>query len=562
MRPFVFVLAVAAITATLLAQSSVPRTNKVSDDSVPPPCTVTGRVVAAADGNPLKSARVVLIPEHSRSDHQIYATSSDVDGRFTIKDVLPGRYKFFAYHSGFVDQHYKAGNNDTGPLFFLHAGEKVSDVLFRLIAAAVLTGRMTNEDGDGMQRVQVVALRRPTEEETEDEEDLPRRHKIQMQSVASAESDDRGQYRIFGLKPGEYYIRADDSPQPPVGPIPVEETFWVNQSLGSEYGSLYYPGVAQASQAQVIPIKAGEEIRADVVMHRVKTVEIAGHVIGENGPSTHAFVSLTPIEGRDVDFDRQDTTDDKGSFRLRNIPEGSYYVIVYQRVEGSGGIYESRARQKIEVAGDNIDSLTITLGTGVTIPGRVKLDGAGSVALDRINLTLISVDEDALPGGHAEPKKDATFEMKSVPDGNYTLSVWGLEHDAYVRSIRFGSDDVLEKGVQVESGSSSGKLDVVISSEGATGGGSVSDDDGPVIGARVRLAPDPLTPYNHLRVQRTTTDQLGHFSLAKIAPGKYTLTAKPVVSSEATPYKSEPQILTLTENDHKTIEMKLEKQQE
>lgn len=342
MRPFVFAPAVVAIAATLLAQSSVPRTNKVSDDSVPAPCTVTGRVVAAADGSPLKSARVVLIPE-SRSDNQIYATSSDVDGRFTIKDIPPGSYKFFASHSGFVDQHYKAGNHDAGPLFSLHPGEKVSDVLFRLIAAAVITGRITNEDGDGMQRVQVVALRRPTEEETEDEEDLPRRHKIQMQSVASAESDDRGQYRIFGLKPGEYYIRAEDSPQPPIGRIQVEETFWVNQSLGSEYASLYCPGVAQASQAQVIPIKAGEEARADVVMHRVKTVEITGHVIGENGPSTHAFVSLTPIEGSDVDFDRQDTTDDKGSFRLRNIPEGSYYVVVYQRVEGSGGIYESHA---------------------------------------------------------------------------------------------------------------------------------------------------------------------------------------------------------------------------
>ena len=561
MRPAVFVLEVIAITVTSLAQSSVPRTNKVSDDSVSAPCSVTGRVVAAADGNPLKSARVVFIPEHSRPDHQIYATSSDVDGRFTIKDVPSGSYKFFASHSGFVDQHYKAGNNDTGPLFSLHPGEKVSNVLFRLIAASVITGRITNEDGDGMQRVQVVALRRPTQEETEDEEELLRRHKMQMQPVASAQSDDRGQYRIFGLKPGEYYIRAEDSPQPPVGSIPVEEAFWVNQSLGSEYASLYCPGVAQVSQAQVIPIKAGEEAQADVAMHRVKTVEIAGHVIGANGPSTHAFVSLTPIEGSD-DFDRQDTTDDKGSFRLRNIPEGSYYVIVYQRVEGSGGIYESSARQKIEVAGDNIDSLTITLGTGVTIQGRVKVDGASSIALDRINLTLASVDEDALPGGHAEPKKDGTFEMKSVPDGNYSLSVWGLEHDAYVKSIRFGSDDVLEKGVQVESGSSSGKLDVVISSEGAQLEGSVSDDDSPIIGARVQLAPDPLTPYNHLRIQRTTTDQLGHFSLTNIAPGKYTLTAKPMVSSETAPYKSEPQTLMFTENDHKTIEMKLERQQE
>jgi len=113
----------------------------------------------------------------------------------------------------------------------------------------------------------------------------------------------------------------------------------------------------------------------------------------------------------------------------------------------------------------------------------------------------------------------------------------------------------------VESGGSSGRLDVVISSQGAQLEGSVSNGDGPVIGARVRPAPDPLTPYNHLRIQRTTTDQLGHFSLEKIAPGKYTLAAKPMVSSETFPYKSEPQTLMFTENDHKTIEIKLERQQ-
>jgi len=559
MRRFVF--AVVAITATLLAQGPVPPSNKVSDDSVSTPCTVTGRVVAATDGNPLKSAHVVLIPEHSRSDHEMYADSSDVDGRFTIKGVPPGRYRFFASHSGFVDQHYKAGNNDTEPPFSLHPAEKVSDVLFRLIAAAVITGRITDEDGDGMQRVQVVALRRPTEEETLDDEDFPRPQKVQLDWVASAESDDRGQYRIFGLKPGEYYIRAEDSSEAQ-GRIVVDESFWVNQSLGSEYASLYYPGVAQVSEAQVVPIRAGEEAQADVAMHRVKTVEITGHVIGANGPSTHAFVSLMPIDSSDININRHDITDEKGSFRLKNISEGSYYVTVSHREERSGGVYESRARQKIEVAGNKTESLTLTLGTGVTIEGKVKLDGASSVALDQIHLILTPVDEDALPGGFATPKQDGTFEMMSVPDGNYTLSyVWGLEQHAYVRSIRVGSDDVLEKGMQVESGSSSGKLDVVISSGGAQLEGSVSDDDGPVIGARVRLGPDPLTPYNHLRIQRTITDQLGHFSIANIAPGKYTLTAK-MLSPEATPYKSEPQILTLTENDHKIIEMNLKKRQE
>jgi hypothetical protein len=71
-----------------------------------------------------------------------------------------------------------------------------------------------------------------------------------------------------------------------------------------------------------------------------------------------------------------------------------------------------------------------------------------------------------------------------------------------------------------------------------------------------------LTPYNHLRIQRTTTDQLGHFSLTDIAPGKYKLTARPMASSEIAAYKAEPQAITLSENDHKTTQIRLEKPQE
>ena len=81
------------------------------------------------------------------------------------------------------------------------------------------------------------------------------------------------------------------------------------------------------------------------------------------------------MEGNYSGFDRQDTTDEKGSFRLRNTPEGSYFITVYKRGDGSP-TYESRARQKIEVSGDNIDSLTISLGDAATIQGRVKVDGA------------------------------------------------------------------------------------------------------------------------------------------------------------------------------------------
>lgn len=554
MRRFLFNAAVLAITANLLAQSSAPSDSKRSEDA---PCTVTGRVVTTADGSPLKSARVLLIPEHTPSPNQIYATSSDSEGHFTLKDIPAGRYKFSAAHTGFVEQHYNAGANDTGPLFSLRSGEKVSDVLFRLVAAAVITGRVSNEDGDPMQRVEVVALRRPSEEEMEDIEEA-RRHKIQMESVGSAQSDDRGQYRIFGLRPGEYFIRAEDSAFPRGGRVSVGEAFWVKQALGSEYASVYFPGVTQASQAQVVPVKAGEEAQADITMRRVKTVEIAGRVIGAAGPAAHALVRLEPADGEESDFDRQDTTDEKGTFHLRNIPEGSYYILAYLREPGIP-IYETRARQKVEVAGDNIDALTVTVTPGVIIQGKIREDGLASVPLDRITLSLMPVDEDELPGGRSEVKKDGSFEIKSVHDGSYAIHVWGLDQGQYIKSARRGPDDLLEKGLQVE-GNSSGQIEVIVGSGGAKLEGSVGDDDGPVAGASVRLVPDPLTSYNRLRIQRTTTDQLGHFSLIDIALGKYAVTAKPIPSSSG--YKSVKQSITLSESEHKTIEMKVEKQQD
>src|SRR5215469_11592966 len=73
-------------------------------------------------------------------------------------------------------------------------------------------------------------LRRPTEDEAEDE-DPPVQHKTQAEAVGTAVSDDRGQYRIFGLKPREYFVRAEDTAEPPNG-VAADESFWIKQTLG------------------------------------------------------------------------------------------------------------------------------------------------------------------------------------------------------------------------------------------------------------------------------------------------------------------------------------------
>jgi hypothetical protein len=234
MRHAWFSPAVLSITAMVLAQGSAPFDNKLGHDSASASCVVSGRVVSAAEGNPLKSARVALRPDNPQPYNQIYATTSDSDGGFTLKDIPPGRYQFFALHTGFVEQQYKATASDNGPLFALKPGEKVSGVLFRLRAAAVITGRVSNDDGEPMQQVQVIAFRRFNDEEEDADELSP--GQIRLDPVRETVSDDRGQYRIFALKPGEYYLRVADEFVPLSSNESADDSSDVREALGSGYG--------------------------------------------------------------------------------------------------------------------------------------------------------------------------------------------------------------------------------------------------------------------------------------------------------------------------------------
>ena len=181
----------------------------------------------------------------------------------------------------------------------------------------------------------------------------------------------------------------------------VNEASWIRDLIGTEYAPTYYPGVAQVSQAQVVPVKAGDEVQADVFMQRTKTVEIAGHVIGKDGPAGEAWVNLK-LAGDDYGFERQVITDEKGRFNLKGIPPGSYVILVYQR--GDSGPYEARGQQRVEVSGENIDSITISVVGGINFQGRVTVDGASSPRLDRIGIVLSNVDDDEQFGGNARAK--------------------------------------------------------------------------------------------------------------------------------------------------------------
>jgi 5-hydroxyisourate hydrolase-like protein (transthyretin family) len=541
--------ALVAYAAAVLLLVQGPASDSKSTEKPPPPCIVSGRVVTAAEGTPLASSRVLLIPDHEGRESQRYAAISDGSGRFMINNVPAGRYRFLATHTGYVDQHYQSSGDDTGAVLALQPGQEVTDVLFRMTLAAVITGRVNDEDGEPMALIRVVALRKPSDEEMEDREDSPSKGQ-ELYPAGMAQTDDRGQYRIFGLKAGEYYIKAVDEYEP-MGNVIIGTEWEVRQALGSQYAPVYYPGVTQIGQAEPLVIRPGEEAHVDLVLRHIKTVQISGRVIGADGkPATDANVYLEQLPGEDYGVFQGINTDAKGEFKVKGVAPGTYVLHAEQHSSEEANYH---ATQKIEADNENIDSITLALGRGVHFLGRLDVSGTGTMRFERMSINLIS-HGDQTAGAWARVKKDGTFQLLDVPDGTFSFFMNELEEGWYVKSVRLGSDDLLENGLQVEKGKGGGgTIQVVVGNSGAKLAGSVTQDDKPLIGARVRLIPDPETRYNRLRSRTTNTDQSGRFSFIGIAPGQYRVIAKG--SDRENAGASDPKSVSLSERDHKTIEL-------
>jgi hypothetical protein len=542
-------LILSAIALATLLQGLTGQVSKVGE-KVSPTSTISGRVVTAAEAAPLKSARVVLVPERKTTGNpQVYSAMSDDDGKFHIKGVPAGRYRFFASHNGYVDQQFQSAGVDKGGVLALRAGEEVKDVLFRMTLAAVITGRVDDEDGEPMANIQVLALQRPSEEEREDNPWL--RH-TELSAATGGQTDDRGQYRLFGLKPGEYYIRAIDQFMPTTMTMGTASDDWaLHESLGSQYAPVYYPGVNQVGQAEAVLVRPGEEGEADFILRRVRTVEVSGKVVGVDGKSAiDCYVELIETPATEFSLNLNASPDSKGEFKIRGVPPGSYMLIAEETASDER---RHRAREKIEVGEDNLESVTLFLGRGTTVSGQVTVQ-AGTVSIERLSVSLFSPDE-IFPGGWSRVKKDGSFEILDVSDGSFIFDLNGLEEGHYLRSARVGRDDILTNGLQIEKGQTAGAIQVIVSKSTAQLEGAVTQNGAAVVTARVRVSPLPETPYNRARAQSTRTDQSGHFMLAAIAPGRYKVVAKFSGQNKAKPAMSDPQTVDISENEHRQIEL-------
>jgi protocatechuate 3,4-dioxygenase beta subunit len=547
MKYSLIVLLLAASVAA--AQDAGPTPSKTP----PEPCTISGQVVKKSTGEPLKSARL-LLSENAAHERHHYTAFTDGSGRFVLKNIAPGRYDFEARRSGYVEQDYRPEGAHSGTILELTPGQKLEKILFKLTAAAAVVGKITDEDGDPVPAVVVQALA----------EELNGGQTV-LDPIAHALTDDLGQYRLFGIPPGEYYFNTVDSGMPDLTSVDFIEG--LNQFTGDaagKYPSIYYPGVFRRAQAQKITLRPGEEIHVDFTLRAVKPLTVAGIVRGPSGSPASGVQVYLLDRNEEAAIDqfsfRQNRaqTDAKGHFQIESVLPADYIITATQQENEKIWV----AREPLSLSSENVGDLLLVLKAPAVVTGRVIAQGTPDFVFQNIGVIAYPATESSAMAGSGFVQKDGSFKCE-VLESNYRLTLQGMPEGWYLNSARMDGVDVLQHGLKIE-GPASHKLEIQISHTAAHLEGTVVLDDKPAIGVRVKLSPVQENPNRADLLKTVIPDQNGHFVITSIVPGTYKVEAK--FAEDET--KEDPELsrktaemtVHLGEKENQTIKLEMKKE--
>ena len=171
------------------------------------------------------------------------------DGRFSFKDVPPGDYRVTVTRNGYVSESYGARRPmDPGLPLTLTSGQHMDDLVFRLVPAAIVTGHVRDENGEALPWARVTALLTYFVQ-----------GKRTLMPASSSATNDLGEYRLFNLPPGKYFLSAGYEMSQSMGP-----SMAFARNVREEHEGLtttYYPGTSDPGQAATVNVEPGAEIR-------------------------------------------------------------------------------------------------------------------------------------------------------------------------------------------------------------------------------------------------------------------------------------------------------------
>ena len=560
-------LAILAIcTSPSFAQTSV---RDVAKPQAAGTASVTGTIVTdETDPRPLRRVRVGL----TSSDRRVGRTTvTDDAGRFSFAGLPAGRFLLTATKSGYVTTSFGARRpNRPGTAIGVADGQRITGLTLRMPRGAVITGIVTDQNGDPMSGASVTAMRYAYAGGGRT-----------LLPTGPSTADDRGHYRIWGLAAGEYVIsanigtaqalRADQEitrttdadvkralSELNTGPATGGQESSVatpratNRTVG--YAAVYYPGTFSAPQATAITVAAGEERSGvDFPLLLVPTAKLEGTVSipeGVNQKTIAAQLIANNPHGFMLDMFRRATVAGDGSFTFASVPPGNYTIAVTAQSGAPGlGLRAGQmpagpmtppapshwAMADVAMDGQDISGVSLQLQPGLIVSGRVEFDGTRTPPdVTRIRLSMMqpmSQGMVALGVSSVQPDATGAFTIRGITPGSYRLSAsiptLGTETQAWqLKSATINGRDTLDVPFELRAGADDAVVTFTDKATELTG--TVQDAAGqpaPEYHIVVFSADKShwVTTSRRIRYVRPGAD--GKFQVPNLPPGEYLVAA-------------------------------------
>jgi len=447
---------------------------------------------------------------------QSYSAVSTPDGAFTILNVRAGAYRLAASRSGYLRREFgQRSHMGLGMVLNLEPGQPLRNLEIELRPAAAISGRVTDQRGDPLAATEVKAL-------------VPSYQNGQriLRTVQSTVTNDLGEYRLFGLAAGQYFVCATPGDNAVtslvISPLLTSQTIVTSGPLPSTAAAVYYPSTTDSRTASTIDISNGGEFGGvNITIIPLKTRHIRGNVLGGM-----ARVTLVPADpGLTTSVRNADASE--GPFDFPNVAPGEYTLVAR-----SG---ELLGTTSVNLRDNDLDGVTIGLSPTVHVPTKVSFDdrtaGETDPDLESINLNLLA--DPPIPG--APPDVYGPFQNGFLAFGVLMRQDFRITNltvrnsaaatrlrNAFFKSIRMGDRDVLNEGFRVEDAEKIGSIEIVLGTHpGILSGTVVNEKQKPGANVNVLLVPDAGRRRWADTYRSVTTDLAGRYTIDRIAPGDY-----------------------------------------
>lgn len=481
---------------------------------------ITGRVIGE-DGQSLAGASVQA---KSRTG-VARSTISAEDGSFRLTGLSPTNYTLTAYLPAYVMAPLIGAAGE--PQFF-RDGDSAT---LTLVKGGVITGRVTDSNGDAIPGLKIRAARLKTAD-----------GKLLDGFSYDRRTDDRGVYRIFGLPSGTYVVKTDGA-----------DAGWSEQADNQvNDGPIYYPSSSHDT-AMELTVQPGVELSGIDIRYRAERgYKVSGKFFGSI-PQAGVLVFLRLPGGiqnlsQDFRFVHDTKTEDGTGFEIGGVADGDYDLVA-ERLSGDDDGAASPPR-RVSVKGADVAGVNLRLMPLASITGKILFEDLPTAAgpkdsacsklrVGKIEESVVAVSAEQTPAqlqqlaqlGYSAVTAEGNFKITRLFAARYRFSLQLPSEAWYVRSIvqpdsRSQRKLSLADGLAIKSGDKIKDVTITLANGAATLSGKLKPDAGkqPPANLRIHLIPAEKESANDaLRYFESKAAENGSFAFHHLPPGKYWL---------------------------------------